>query len=106
MALLCLTLRMSKAREGNDAMLYDSGVPDKDHIRKSLLSGNQANVCEPLELAVQLLPLGKCEITRRSMEISGHPWIDDVVYVVPLRWTHQVGWPIEVWEGREIASRR
>ena len=44
-------------------MLYNGGVPDEDHIRETLLSGNQANVCEPLELAVQLLPLGECEIT-------------------------------------------
>ena len=38
--------------------------------------------------------------------LPGHPRIDDVVDVIPLRRAHQVGGPIELWERSEEGRRR
>jgi hypothetical protein len=40
------------------------------------------------------------------MEVPGHPGVDDVIHVIPLRRTHQVGGPIELRQRSEERRRR
>ena len=45
---------------------------------------------------IETTPLQKGTIPRRSVQIAGHPWIDDVSHVIELRGTHEVGRAVEV----------
>lgn len=101
-----LPLRMGEAGERDDAVVHESGMTNKDHVGESLLSVNEADIADALQLAVQLAPLCVGQIARGTMQVTCHPRIDDVIYVIPLGWTHQVSWSIEVWEGGEGTTRR
>ena len=71
---------------------------DKGHIRIAAFCRKNTDICMLLQSIEELSPLGKGAITRGPMQISGHPGIDDVVDVIPLWRTHQVGRTIKMWE--------
>jgi hypothetical protein len=93
-----LPLRMGEAGEGYDTVLDQGCMPDEDHVGEVLLAMDETDIGDSLQLAVQLSPLRIGKISRGPVQISCHPRIDDVINVIPLRWTHQVGWAIEVRE--------
>jgi hypothetical protein len=69
---------------------------DEDHVRRSLTGVQQTDVSDAAELSVEIFPLREGFIARGTVQIPGHPGVDDVVHVIELRRTHQVGGFIEV----------
>src|SRR5882757_5881326 len=104
MPFLGLPLRMRKARDRRNPMLNQRRMSHKHHIWRAFPRMQHPDISDPLKLLVQILPLHKGGIARRPMKITRHPRVDDVVNVVPLRWTHQIGWAIEMRERDKARS--
>src|SRR5882757_3587679 len=98
MLFLGLPLRMREARNRRNPMLNQRRMSYKNHIRRAVARMQHSDISGPVKLLVQILPLHKGGIARRLMKITRHPRVDDVVNVVPLRWTHQIGGAIEMRE--------
>lgn len=83
-------LRMVEAGERGHPVLYQGAVAEEDHVGTARFGMQQANVGDTTQDVMKTLPLREGKIARGSMDVAGHPRIDDVVDAVPLRRTHQV----------------
>src|SRR5258705_684442 len=93
---LALPLRMSEARNRRNPMLDQRCMSHKHHIRRAFARMQHPNISNALKLLIQILPLPKGGIARWMMKITRPPRVDDVINVVPLRWTHQISGTIEM----------
>jgi hypothetical protein len=84
-------LGRAKAGDGGDAMMNQGAVAQEDHVGAAGLRVKEAHIGDAAEDVVHALPLGEGEITRTSVNVSGHPGIEDVVDSIPLRRTHEEG---------------
>ncbi len=90
-----------EAGDSRDAVVDESAVGKEDHIGTAGLGMKEANVGDGTKNVVHSLPLGKGQIARGAVDVAGHPGIQDVVDVVPLRGTHEKGGAGELGRGGE-----
>ncbi len=104
MDLFRLSLGVSKAGDCGYSMLHKRSMRDEGHIRAAAFRMENTDIGMRPKRVKKLPPLGKCAIPQWAMKIASHPGIDDVIDVIPLRRTHQVGWSIEVRKYEMIAA--
>ena len=75
-----------------NAVMDERGVSDIDHIGTAGLGMEQTDVGNAAQDVVKALPLGEGEIAGGSVNVARHPWVQDVIDVVPLRRAHNVCW--------------
>ncbi len=80
-----------EAGDGSDAVMDERSVADEDHVGTAGLGVQEAHVGDAAEDVVHALPLGEGEVSGGAVNVAGHPGIEDVVDVVPLRRTHEEG---------------
>ncbi len=90
-----------EAGDGGDAMLDEGAVAEEDHVGASGFGMQEANVGDAAQDVVHALPLSEGEIPRGTMDVSGHPGIEDIIDAIPFRRTHQEGGSGELGRGGE-----
>ena len=96
---LAAALAVAEAGERGDAVMHESSVANEGHVGAAFFRVQHVDVGHGAEGVVEGLPLGEGGVARGAVEIAGHPGIDDVIYAVPLRRTHQEGGASKVRRG-------
>jgi len=78
---------VKEAAESYDAVAFQAGIGSEDHIGRAGLWFNEKDFGNVADSFVEMLPLLCCPDTRRSVNVTSHPRIDDVTYVVEPRRT-------------------
>ena len=90
-----------EAGDSRDAVVDEGSVAEEDHVGAAGLGMEEADVGDAAEDVVHALPLSEGEIAGGTVDVAGHPGIEDVVDVVPLGRTHQEGGAGELRGGGE-----
>ena len=80
-----------EAGDSGDTVMDEGSVTDEDHIGTAGLGVKETHVGDAAEYVVHALPLSEGEVAGGSVDVTGHPGIEDVVDAVPLWRTHEEG---------------
>jgi hypothetical protein len=82
---------MVEAAEGDGAVVDEAGVGGEDHVGRAGLRFDEMDAGDLDECVVKGGPLVGGALARGTMDVAGHPGIDNVVDVVKSRRAHEKG---------------
>ena len=88
--LFALAFAMQEAADNGIMSTNQTGVRGENHIGRTRVGRDDVDGRMTSEDTIELLPLFGSQGGAGTVDVSFHPWVDDIINLVELGWTHQV----------------